>query len=147
MLTENDVVDAVCRFLEVHGYTIEQRLLTTQKGDDIVATRADGVRLLVEAKGATSARDGSNRYGRPFESAAARVHVAEAVFKAAQVLSRAARVSLCARAAIALPRNDVHRRLVDSVAPVLDDMGVAVFWVDADRQVAVCASWGVLPDI
>jgi len=59
-LTENDVVDAVCDRLESAGWTVTQRLTTTQKGDDIVA-QLGTVRLAVEAKGATSARTGSPR--------------------------------------------------------------------------------------
>ena len=58
LLTENDVVEAVCGFLRSHGYTIVQQLTTAERGPDIVATRQDrpGQTLSIEAKGATSAR-------------------------------------------------------------------------------------------
>ncbi len=39
MLYEDDVTDAVCSELERRGWTIEQRLRSTERGDDIVATR------------------------------------------------------------------------------------------------------------
>ena len=48
------------------GYEIKQRFTETQQGDDIIAVR-DGETLLVEAKGDTSARKGSRRYGKPFK--------------------------------------------------------------------------------
>lgn len=50
MFTENDIVDAVCTFLEARGHRIERRLTTTQTGGiDIVAFGSQG-RILVEAK-------------------------------------------------------------------------------------------------
>jgi hypothetical protein len=140
-LTENDVVAAACDYLEASGWSVDVRLSTSQKGDDIEVTRSsDGMRLFVEAKGATSARSNSYRFGQPFESAAVRVHVSEAVFKAAQVLSREVSGSEV-RAGIALPANRHHQRLVAMVRPVLASLGVAVLWVDGDRQVAVESSW------
>jgi hypothetical protein len=142
-LTENDVIAAACDYLEASGWRVDVRLSTTQKGDDIEASRrADGLRLFVEAKGATSARSNSYRFGQPFESAAVRVHVSEAVFRAAQVLSRRDGDS-DVRAAIALPANHDHRRLVATVAPVLAGLGVAVLWVDGDRQVTVESKWAL----
>jgi Holliday junction resolvase-like predicted endonuclease len=55
ILTEDQVVDAVCRTLESDGYSIAQRALATQHGYDIVA-RKNGVELIIEAKGAREAR-------------------------------------------------------------------------------------------
>jgi len=52
VLTENDVIDAVCDYLEAAGYEILQRSHTKQKGTDIIAKRPEGPgRLLIEAKG------------------------------------------------------------------------------------------------
>ena len=141
-LTENDVVDAVCEFLKGHGYVIESRCSTTQKGDDIVASGAAATdrRIHIEAKGATSARAGSARYGTPFDSAQVNVHVAETVFKAAQVLSRPKEAADTV-AGIALPANALHKSRVKLVEPVLKELGVAVFWVNGDRTVDVASPW------
>jgi Holliday junction resolvase-like predicted endonuclease len=49
-MTENFVVDSVCRALVEDGYTIVQRALATQQGFDIVAQKNGGV-LVIEAKG------------------------------------------------------------------------------------------------
>jgi hypothetical protein len=133
-LSENDVVDAVCSFLVASGYSIQQRRLTTETGDDVRAARSSTPALLlsIEAKGATSARATSVRFGKPFDSAQVRVHVAEAVFKAVQVLSRP---DEDAQAGIALPDNRLHRNLVATVQPILDELGVVLFWVGGDRTV------------
>ena len=63
MLDENDVVAAVCSHLEHEGYTIVQRLRTTQRGVDIIAEHPSRAgKLHIEAKGGTSARQGRPRY-------------------------------------------------------------------------------------
>ena len=132
-LTENDVVAAVCQYLESKGFNIERRLTTTQQGDDIVATQP-GLKLCIEAKCATSARTGSRRFGRPFDSAQARVHVAEAVYRAIQVLSRP-KDQVDIRAGIALPANDCHERELASVKNMLKQLRIIVFWVKGTDEV------------
>jgi Holliday junction resolvase-like predicted endonuclease len=126
-LTENDIVEAVCRYLVTQGFTINQRLTTLQTGDDIVAVRGDEV-FCIEAKGATSARHGSARFGVGFDSAQVHVHVAEAVYKAIQVLTRDSGGKRM-RAGIALPSNALHRREIGSIESMLRKLGIAVFWV------------------
>jgi hypothetical protein len=111
MLFESNVIDATCIKLESFGYTIEQKLTTSQHGDDIIAARsADRPRkVFVEAKGETSSRQKSERYGTPFDSAQVGVHVAEAFYKAALVLSRKMDMDLEIVSAIALPSTKSHR--------------------------------------
>lgn len=74
----------------------------------------------------------------PFDSAQARVHVAEAVFKAIQVLARKSDSLL---AGIALPSTKHHRDLFATVQTFLADHGVRVFWVDGDGSVTVSGAW------
>lgn len=125
-LSEDKFVEAVCTYLEDSGWEILKRLTTQQQCNDIVAARG-GSRLCIEAKGATSARVKSRRFGRPFDSAQVRVNVAEAVYKAVQVLSRSAEYGL--RAGIALPSSSLDRRELASVEAVLRGLDVVVFWV------------------
>jgi len=142
-LTENDVIAYVCAWLEAAGYVIEQRLHTTQSGDDIIALRSDGaIRLLIEAKGATSARAGSARYGTAFDQSQASVHVAEAAFRALRTLSLSNDSGLI-HAGIALPANELHRRLMRPALVALERLQVAIFWVDADGVVTVESPWRV----
>ena len=133
ILTEDQVVDAVCRKLASDGYSIAQRALATQHGYDIVA-RKDGVDLIVEAKGARSSKTGTARYGSEFNRNQVFDHVAKAVLKALRVVS-----SSEAQAGIALPDNANHRREVEQVAPALRRAGVAVFWVDDGGNVRIDA--------
>jgi Holliday junction resolvase-like predicted endonuclease len=133
ILTEDQVVDAVCRTLESDGYAIAQRALATQHGYDIVA-RKNGVELIIEAKGAGSSKAGTARYGLEFSSNQVFDHVAKAVLKALRVASSGE-----ARAGIALPDNANHRREVDQVAPALRRAGIAVFWVGDGGNVRIDA--------
>jgi hypothetical protein len=135
-LTEDEVVDAVCRTLASDGYVIEQRALSTQHGYDIVARRG-GVALIIEAKGAGSSKAGTARYGREFTANQVFDHVAKAVLKALRVVSADE-----ARAGIALPDNASHRREVAQVMPALTEARVIVFWVDDNGGVRVDAPRG-----
>jgi hypothetical protein len=137
ILTEDDVVDAVCSSLEERGWTILARASAMQRGNDIEAER-DGVRLIVEAKGAGSSKPGTARYGHVFNRNQVFDHVAKAVLKGLRVASTGT-----ARAALALPDNEDHRREVRQVARALTEVDIGVFWVSDGREVTLEAPWGV----
>lgn len=65
MLTENNIVDILSTYLEKVGYDILQKLWTGQKGVDIIARR-EGQKLFIEAKGETSSKSYTNRFGKLF---------------------------------------------------------------------------------
>jgi Holliday junction resolvase-like predicted endonuclease len=141
-VTENEVIEAACRFLEGRGYEIVQRLLTSERGVDIIARRPSGVsrEIHVEAKGATSAREGSPRFGIQYGSTEVRINLAEAFYTAAsatgQTVTRPHVVS-----AMALPDNQLYRRYVQAIAHTLDVLGIGVFWVQDARTVRFESGW------
>jgi Holliday junction resolvase-like predicted endonuclease len=135
MLTEENVVDAVCRDLEGRGYTIITRATVTQHGHDIVASK-DGANLIIEAKGAGSSKMGTARYGSAFTSNQVFDHVAKAVLKAMRVVAGGED-----RGGVALPDDASHRREVDQVIHALHAAGIAVFWVAEDGKVRVDSPW------
>jgi hypothetical protein len=139
MLTENDVIDAVCKFLTARGFQILQPRSTQETGDDLVAerTKTEQLRISIEAKGETSARGTSARFGSGFNSAQINVHVAEAVYRALAVLSR----NQGEHAGIAFPVTAHHKRRVDSVRPLLKKLDVAIFWVNREREVTCDSPW------
>jgi hypothetical protein len=75
MLTENDVVDLVSSELQRRGFKIEQQLSTTETGIDIKATSPEGVYYGIEAKGATSSKVESSRYGKEFDKSQVKTHI------------------------------------------------------------------------
>lgn len=131
-LTENDVVNAVARHLEATGWSIAQVLTTSDRGVDLVAER-NGVRLHVEAKGATSSKKTSRRYGMGFERKQVFDHVAKAVHTALAVVARGNGT----RAALAVPDDQHHRHFVGMVSPALARLEVATFFVAGPGSVRV----------
>ena len=81
---------------------------------DILA-EANGTTLAIEAKGGTSSKPGTKRYGKFFTRNQKLAHVAKAFYTAATVVSAGKH-----RAAIALPSDAEHRQLVDNIAPVIE---------------------------
>jgi hypothetical protein len=134
VLTENEVISAVAKHLSVQGYRIEQTLNTDERGVDIVAKhRKSGKRLLVEAKGGTSSKAATARYGKPFTRNQARSHVSVALYCAVRLRDLYARES--AFVALAFPDDPNHRSLIESITPTLGELGIIVFFVDATRRV------------
>ena len=131
ILTENDVVSAVSSFLESQGYTIDQALSTSQKGIDIEATKPDGTRCFVEAKGATSSKPGSNRYGIEFNSNQIKTHIGVALLKSFQTLQS----HPASEVVIALPGNEGHRKVIDSMYTPLKNSGINVYLVNNSESV------------
>jgi hypothetical protein len=128
VLDENHVVAAVREFLIANGMDVTAWAHTSQTGPDIVAT-GGGVTVYVEAKGATSSRATSARYGKPFGRGEARINVAEALYTAVAALNLY-RDTRGLRSAIALSADPMHRQLVEPLEPSLDTLKIGRFWVE-----------------
>lgn len=136
MLTEFDVIKAVCQFLTAHGYRVERYLSESQRGDDIVALSLEGKKVMIEAKGQTSSKSHTLRYGKPFDSAQVRTHVSEAFYRAASYAGKGV------LAGIALPKTEAHVRCVESIRPAREKLNIAVFWVRPDdREAEFVDNW------
>ena len=104
---EMDVINAVCSYLQSRGYNIRRRVKkVTDKGNDIEAIAPDCTELYIEAKGSTSSRKGSERYGKEFDNNQKTDHVAKAVFKALSYVSGKK------LGGIALPDDPEHNEVV-----------------------------------
>lgn len=136
-LTENDVVDRVCQFLENHGWGIRTRATTVEHGVDVEAVQ-DARRILLEAKGETSAIITSARFGKPFTRNQIYSHVSRAFYTAASLQSQDDR----ALTAVALPDTPNHRHFVGRIQPALERLAIGVFWVSPDG-VEVVAPWQI----
>ena len=138
MLRESDVVSSVCRYLKERGYKITQELTETEKGDDIVAIAGDGRNCLIEAKGETSSKRESRKYGKAFSSSQVGVHVAKAFYKAVEMSERNSR--MC-KVGIALPATQEHKKRIEKIAKTLEQLSIEVFWVGRNRSVDVHGNW------
>jgi hypothetical protein len=139
-LTENDVVGAVCCFVQHHGWRIESRASTTERGVDVVARSPNGALLRVEAKGATSSKAGTARRGKSFTPAQIKTHVSRAFFTAAASVGPAT-ARRPTRSAMALPETQHHRLLIDQIHAALAELEIGVFWVQSLDAVRLDAPW------
>lgn len=137
-LTENDVVDRVCDCLEEHGWEIRTRATTVEHGVDIEAVQNDR-RIVVEAKGATSANSTSARFGKPFTRNQIYSHVSKAVYAAAAAVNDSDGV---VHSAVAFPDTPNHRHFVKRVEGALNRLAIGVFWVSVDG-VELVAPWPI----
>ena len=134
MLTENDVIQAVAEFLPSLGHAVESTCTTNQRGVDIVARHAATVRRLrVEAKGGTSSKEHTDRFGQGFNGGQVLSHVSRALYKAAAML----RAYPADEVALALPDDEQHRRRIEAILPALGRLGISVFFVGLDGSVRV----------
>lgn len=136
-LTENDVVALVASYLAENGWQILSQASTTERGVDIEASK-DSLRLAVEAKGATSASQGTARFGKPFDRNQVRSHVSRAFFTAASALS----CEESRRTAMAFPDTPNHREFVTTIDQAIRQLQIGIFWVTPDA-VELSGEWHV----
>lgn len=135
MLTEDDIIACVCQFLKAHNFEIDTTCTTLQAGDDIAATAPDGTTVKVEAKGETSSKQHTSRFGKAFSSNQVKDHVAKALLRACGGFGKEELW------AMAFPSNAPHQNEIQRIRPALVALGVEVFWVQPDRTVGVEGIW------
>jgi hypothetical protein len=134
LLTENEVISAVCDHLAANGFKIVRTANTKERGPDIVAKHPDGSgHLWIEAKGETSARHGSAGFGKPFTSAQVPDHVGAAFYKAACLYGE--HHGNGDSVALAFPDTVLHRKHWKPIKPTLDLLGITTYLVQKDRSV------------
>lgn len=134
-LNEDQVVDATVRYLRRQGYKILKVATTRDKGPDIISEK-NGRQLWVEAKGDTSARVGSPRFGQQFNRSQAFDHCAKAFYvavKNSQLKDGGRRV----QTALALPDNDINHERIDPIAGAMKKLDILMFWVSSSGRVRV----------
>jgi Holliday junction resolvase-like predicted endonuclease len=132
------VIEILSDYLKSQGYSIMQSLTTLQKGIDLIAENSEEC-LYIEAKGATSAREGSNRFGKEFNSAQVRTHISEAIFASLKVLNNKKTAKI--KAAIALPASTLHIREIEKVKHILKEIGIKVFFVSSTMNETKIAAY------
>ncbi len=135
-MTESQIISAVRRFLESNGFQVTRTLSEVEHGIDIEAIAPDRVsNVSIEAKGETSSKVGTARFGKPFNSGQVFDHVSKAFYCAARDSS----IGLLA--GVAFPHNEVHVKCVDKILPALKKLGIEVFWVHPDGTVDIAHVW------
>jgi hypothetical protein len=135
MLDENAIVDAVCSFLSQNGYAIRSKCSTTERGIDVCAEKPfTGQTIHVEAKGATSARAGSNRFGKPYTKSQVFDRVAKGFYTVFQMQGKGNSEMRCV---LAVPDSDWFCEYLAPVKSAFEAAGIGVFLVGTGGQVRV----------
>jgi hypothetical protein len=138
MLTESEVIAATCRFLKSQRFRITQALSELEQGVDIEGLAPDGeTKFSIEAKGETSSKSTTARFGKPFDSKQVFDHVSKAFYCAARDSSNGY------MSGIALPRNEAHVKCVEKILPALRKLRIEVFWALPDGRVEIEKVWQV----
>jgi hypothetical protein len=138
VLTESQVISAVRQYLESHGFQVTRTLSEYEQGIDIQGTAPDHKKKIsIEAKGETSSKAGSKRFGKPFSSGQVFDHVSKALYCASRDSS------LGMLAGMAFPQNDLHIQCVNKIIPTLRQLGIEVFWVLPGGEVETERIWKI----
>jgi hypothetical protein len=133
LLGEMDVINSVEAYLLTKDYRITSKVKSVDEhGIDLVAVSPrTKVKLNVEAKGQTSSKSETNRFGKEFNRNQKRDHLGKALLKSCEYFNKHE------AAAIALPDDTIDHELVNSIRGAIDRLGIVVFLVDYERAVRV----------
>jgi len=130
LLTENDVVESVVAELIGAGWNIVSSCDTLKAGIDVHACRGDQT-LYVEAKGVTSSKSSSSRFGKLQDASQLFIQVAAALLKCAELRSAFPEAAV----AIAVPAHVNMSRRIERIKAVLETCKISVIWVDVQMRV------------
>ncbi len=134
-MDENEIVEALCVHLQGNGHTIVERRRTTDQGVDIVARHAASGRMVyIEAKGGTSSRQGSARFGKAYTDSQIFNRVAKGVYTALALRAQHPRWE-AADVVLAVPASAQFTRYLAPVLPQLRMIGITVFVVADNKAV------------
>ena len=132
MLSQDQVNDLACQFLEENGWTVTHRRRAHHPGKETVAER-DGKRLIVAPHGEGSSRPGTSRFGKPFTRSQVFNHVSNLTTRLLRKVSENRTYG-----ALAVPYDDLNRDAVGSMLDQLKRVGIGALWVTRE---------GVTPDL
>jgi hypothetical protein len=126
VLTENQVVIAMCAWLQSNGYTISSHKLDTQSGHDIEAVK-DGRTIYVECKGGSSKKTGQP-FGIDYQWRAA----SGALFNQVRLKEK----HKDSEVGIALPNGGRYPELMADLKGFCISNRIRIFWLSESAQVS-----------
>ena len=129
-MDENAVVKATCKYLKEQGYTILSSCTTNQRGVDIIAENlVTGYQMLVEAKGNTSSKEGSKRFGQPYTNSQVFSHASKGVFACIRLRAKHSDRTTH-KVMLAVPDSTLYNKYLDkSVIKDLESAGIDVLFI------------------
>ena len=118
------------KHLSAEGWTIEDFCLGQTRGCDIVAVR-NGVKMLVEVKGARASDDSPTKKRAYFDSGQIKTHFGKAIVK----IMDDKHANPDAHFAIAHPNDVLIRNAIGHLTPALKALDIKHYWVSNDGTV------------
>jgi len=131
MLTENDVVKIVSHYLIIKGYEVLTESKTTEKGIDIIAIHPEKGKCFVEAKGETSSKKGTKRYGKPFNRNQIKDHIGSVLLQTLKIKQENENSDVF----IAVPFEENHLKIFESIKKCLLQINIKVLFVKCDGSI------------
>ncbi|ORJ53697.1 hypothetical protein [Geothermobacter hydrogeniphilus] len=132
LLTEDEVVLKLTRWLESSGWEIITQCLGHQQGIDILAIKGTQT-LIVEAKGAKGSKTSPVTKRDRFTSGQIKTHFGKAIVKCLEERAR----NIGAEVAIAQPNNPYLRDCLADACAEVTKIGIQLYWVEADGSVEI----------
>ncbi|MBL0319309.1 MAG: hypothetical protein IPP74_08485 [Alphaproteobacteria bacterium] len=132
MLSENELIDALCVYLKSYDYKIVVARTTKEKGIDVIAKKGTS-RLLIETKGGTSSFNGSKRYEKTFSPSQISTRVSRGSYTAADLRSNEHQGE--DKIALAFPDHPTYLKFIAKIRLVLEELDITVFLIGDDRSV------------
>jgi hypothetical protein len=134
MIDENKVIEYLCRFLKADGSEIIKRATTTDRGVDIIAHHPQRGKYCIEAKGGTSSRIGSDRYGKEYTKSQVFDRVSKGMYMDLCNYYCAQKEGACAP--LACPDTKWLREYLIAIRPLFSSLHIPVYLVDDAGKVS-----------
>ncbi|WBW95259.1 hypothetical protein [Oceanirhabdus sp. W0125-5] len=129
--TENEVINAVVSKLKSFHFKVLSTCNTKERGIDIISEK-DNYKLLIEAKGGTSSKENTKKYGVPFDRNQAKTHISVAILKTMELITKYKDQPEYIFG-IALPYEKNHLEFIERVKYTLNELGIVIFWVKREE--------------
>ena len=127
-MNENHVIAELKKYLHARDHLLISECSTVMQGIDLVMKKGNQ-EIWVEAKGSTSSRENSNRFGKVFNDAQCHDHFSRAFFKACQMRDEAKQSKKDVRIAMAFSHTKHYQKYCDRVNATRKELGIELFWV------------------
>lgn len=125
MLTENDVVELLADYFQKKKHEIISKCTTTQTGIDLVVRDKKGTYTYIEAKGETSSKEGTNRFGSAFNTGQVNNHIAKALLASLKAMNKHQE----GKFAMAFPATASHQKVLEQIIKSVKKLDIDVYLV------------------
>lgn len=132
LLTENQVVGSVKKYLKKKKWIKIKCCYNHKKGNDIEAIKNNKL-LIIEAKGARPNPKSPNAKHKKFLSNQIKIHFGEAIVKIMEQMTKHPN----AKFGIAQPDTDYIKKCLKDIIPQIKQLKIKLFWVQKDGQVLI----------